>query len=429
MDHSIWNQLRQQPKHNPVSSKKYAQLVDDSTQQLHHSLESILLALDERALGLVKCANFDAALDDANVMQQISPTSALGYLRAATIYSEQGKQRHVVDICNQGLNNVDTKDPHYDSLQRTKANAKQRDNQHIDFISQLPVDIVVTKLIPLFMHDNMLDSFYPHPYMNVSKSWCDRIIQCFGGLRFITDYEEDRNVIRCSQVIPHAQHTKALFIAWYSQGNWLSDLLRDNDFCSLQELHINVFASNQTKSLLSSLSTISSTLMDFSVTFKANHTLPIADIVSTCSNLRSLSVIQPHSADLSSLPMTLWHQMTTLSLTKAANAIKLDQIVGIWKRFPSLKYLRLGPCADLQSAFVVSEYCPSMTSLELRFNNGPVDITYSDQGDSYEEQGITDLSIDGYLPNNWDFKELTNNIPIVANWIDFFACSQKGVLG
>ncbi|KAI7875493.1 hypothetical protein K492DRAFT_210898 [Lichtheimia hyalospora FSU 10163] len=238
MDHSICNKVRQQPPLNPTSPKSYEQLVDDATQQLHQSSESILLPLDQRVMGLAKCANFDVALDDASAMQQISPSSALGYLRAAMICSEQGKQRHVIDICDQGLKNVDPKDPHYDSLQRTKADAEQRDNKCIDFISQLPADIVVTKLIPLLMQDNMMNAFKPHPYMSISNLWRDRIIQCFGGLRIMVDQPYDRNRDRYSQVAQLSQHTESMYIVWSSQGTWFSDLLCDNDFGSLRKLII-----------------------------------------------------------------------------------------------------------------------------------------------------------------------------------------------
>ena len=238
MDRSIWNHLRKQRPFMPLSSNKYAQLVDDSTQQLQQSLESIWLALDQRAMGLAKCANFDDALGDANVMQQMSPSSVLGYLRAATIYSEQGKQQHAIGICDQGLKIVDTKDPHYDSLQRAKVDAEQRANKRIDFISQLPADIVVTKLIPLLMEGKVVNAVKPHPYMSVSNVWRDRVSQCFGGLRIMVDQPYDRNRDRYSQVALLSQNTVTMYIVLRSEGTWLSDLLYDNDFCSLQKLII-----------------------------------------------------------------------------------------------------------------------------------------------------------------------------------------------
>lgn len=53
----------------PASTENYAQLVHDLTAQLQQSIEPIWSALNLRSMALSKCANFDAALYDANVMQ------------------------------------------------------------------------------------------------------------------------------------------------------------------------------------------------------------------------------------------------------------------------------------------------------------------------------------------------------------------------
>ncbi|CDS10644.1 hypothetical protein LRAMOSA11130 [Lichtheimia ramosa] len=154
----------------PASTEKYQQLVYDVTAQLLQPIQCILTALDRRALTLTKCANYESALRDATVMQHLSSSSAVGYLRAASIYYEQGKQRHVIDICNQALRMVDTRDPGYGILLQVKIHAQQRDGKRIDFVSQLPVEIVMTTLIPMFMDkDDPLDASQPCPYLYVSK--------------------------------------------------------------------------------------------------------------------------------------------------------------------------------------------------------------------------------------------------------------------
>ncbi|CDH57659.1 predicted protein [Lichtheimia corymbifera JMRC:FSU:9682] len=73
MDDSICQHLCTQPILK-ASSEKYAQLVYDSTTELQQSDEPILSPLNRRANGLTKCATFESALDDAKVMQQLSPT-------------------------------------------------------------------------------------------------------------------------------------------------------------------------------------------------------------------------------------------------------------------------------------------------------------------------------------------------------------------
>lgn len=238
MTHTIWNDLYQQPT-LAVSSDKYTKLVHDSTSQLDGPLQSILSSLDRRAMAFTKLASYDAALSDAKLIQQLSPSEALGYIREADIYSGQGKQRQVIDICNKGLNMVNTMDTRYDTLQRMKADAEQRQNTRVDFISQLPNDIVITMLIPLFTHYHYWRPLTPWPYLYVSHQWSERIIQSLKGLRFKTGYDDTKYVKKDPQMTIFARHVKELHIGRFSQGTWLCDLLRKNDFCSLQDLIIS----------------------------------------------------------------------------------------------------------------------------------------------------------------------------------------------
>lgn len=114
--------------------------------------------------------------------------------------------------------------------------AQQCVNKRIDFITQLPVDIVHTALIPMIMKDQVLDACEPYPYLYVSHLWRNHIIQCIGGFGFAISGEDEYGAH--SQLIKFAQHTKSLYIYRYSEGTWLGDLLRDHDFCSLQKLFI-----------------------------------------------------------------------------------------------------------------------------------------------------------------------------------------------
>lgn len=236
MTHSILSDLCQQ--HKPTApTSKYAPIVYDSTTQLHEPVQSILSVLDRRANAFTKCADFNAALRDANVMQQLSSSSAIGYLREASIYSEQGKQRCVIDTCTQALNVVDTMDTHYDALQRLKMDAEQRQDKKIDFISQLPLDIVVTALIPLIMDQHMSASA-PRPYLYVCQGWLDRIVQCLGGFDFSVIGASEFNMEKVSELVRFSRYTRTLYVDWIGEGTWLNDMLRDNDFSSLRDLQL-----------------------------------------------------------------------------------------------------------------------------------------------------------------------------------------------
>lgn len=130
---------------------------------------------------------------------------------------------------------VDTMEMDYDTLQRAKMDAEQHQNTRIDFISQLPLDIVITTLIPLFLDGDKPLNSLEFPYLHVSKIWRERIVKCFGGLYFETGDGDDGNL---PQVVQLARHIKTFDVERYSKGTWLGDLQRNHDFCSLQELDI-----------------------------------------------------------------------------------------------------------------------------------------------------------------------------------------------
>ncbi|CDH57646.1 predicted protein [Lichtheimia corymbifera JMRC:FSU:9682] len=388
MDDSIWTDLCKQPT-QPVSTEKYTKLVYNSTTRLHQPVQSILSALDQRANALTKLANFESALRDANVMQQLSPSSALGYIRAATIYSEQGKQRQVIEICNQGLSMVDTMDTHYATLQRAKMDAEERQNTRIDLMSQLPLDIITTALVPMFM-DRYLRWDRPCPYLYVCKLWRDRIFQCFNGPEFDMVYQGDD----LSKVRLFAPYIKKLEVDEYSEGTWLGDLLHNNDFCSLKELEIGEVSSNCVNHLVSSLKSVSNTLTHFTIEDDGETTLPIEDILVNCSNLVSLEISLTYSPSISSLPTTTWPKITTFNIFTTARAmITCDEIRAIGKGFPSLKKLEFSQCEDMETTRIVMDYYPWMSNLRLSKVGAGCYIVFNDDGHRCNEVGITRLDV------------------------------------
>lgn len=411
MTHSILGDLCQQYKPTAPTSK-YAPIIYDLTTQLHEPVQSILSVLDRRANTLSKCADFNAALRDAKVMQQLSSSSAIGYLQEASIYSEQGKQRRVIDTCNQALGLVDKKDAHYATLQRIKEDAEQRQNTRIDFITKLPLDIVVTALIPLITNQYMMEN-KPHPHLYVCNAWLDRIVQCFGGFDYSVFRTGEFNAEKVSELVRFSQYTRTLYVDWEGEGTWLNDMLRDNDFSSLRHLHFgSKLKLNQwfvtyvysplyildiplgySDPLGSILRSVGGTLTHFQANMEPMLLLPVSEIILVCPNLVSLDVQLPNDADFSTLPMSTWPKLTELSIFGAEEDISCDQIIGIWKRFPSLKKLCLHPCQDIESALVVTNHFPSMRRLELEINEMGIRLVFEDQGHHSEEPGVTNLSL------------------------------------
>lgn len=145
---------------------------------------------------------------------------------------------------------------------------------------------------------------------------------------------------------------------------------------------------------LSSLKSVSSTLAHFRVDMEDGPMLGVAAVLLACPNLVSLSIAHAYDADINSIPMTTWTTLTALSITFAHNRITQHQIIEIWKRFPSLKKLEVHPCSDIESALLVSEYCPTMKELRLCMEHSGIRLTYSDEGYHNQEYGITTLIIE-----------------------------------
>ncbi|CDH59322.1 predicted protein [Lichtheimia corymbifera JMRC:FSU:9682] len=409
MTQPIWTPLTQLPALK-TRTEKHANLVHDLTTQLHEPVQSILSTLNRRAIALAKSANFETALHDATLIQQLSPSSAIGYICAASIYSEQGKQRQVIDVCNKGLSIVNTEDANYTTLQQAKADAEHRDNIRIDFVSQLCYEIVITALVPMFM-DTAMQSWRPCSYLDVCMTWRRRIIQSLNGLHYlIEDEENEGKEERLSQVVRFARDIKSLYIYPYYKGTWLGDLLRNNDFCSLRELSIDDLSTDCGDHLVASLKSISDTLTHFEIEQEGGSMLSIGDILQNCTNLISLRITQPWFYDLSRLPMTTWPKLTTLSLSVSSSkeVITRHHITTIGMRFPALKELSLSPCVDELSTSLVLSYYPWMKSLQVLKYGVTFDLEYLDEGAKCEEGALSSLLVElcDIRDDNWGMVSL-----------------------
>ncbi|CDH54796.1 predicted protein [Lichtheimia corymbifera JMRC:FSU:9682] len=377
---SLWNDVCQQPTIT-ATRPQYEKLASDSTTQLQQCIQDVLHVLNDRATVLTLSANFATALRDATAMQEISPLSPLGYLREATIYSEQGRQQAAIDTCNEGLSVVDINDPGYSKLEEAKMVAMQRDACRLDFVSQLPFEVVTDVLFPMLMDDDgILDGRTRCPYLDVSKAWIDRASQaCGGGFHFkIADQCTYPEVIRL------AQYTKSIRIESISLGRWIPELFQRAKLCSLRELKIEGLRDTiKVDHLVSSLKSVRNTLTHLTIWESTNATpmaihrftrrglskqpLRLGDILINCPHMVMLDIAYQLDIDFSAAVLTrTWSKLTTLSLNCRNSVTFNGQFVAILKRFPSLKKLVLNPCFETQPMTIIRRYCPSMTDLQLK---------------------------------------------------------------
>lgn len=142
---------------------------------------------------------------------------------------------------------------------------------------------------------------------------------------------------------------------------------------------------------VSSLKAVSITLTHLDLFLEDGPSQPLAMILLACPNLTWIEMTGPQDVDLSSLPMTPWPNLTHLLVYRAQEFISLDQMIGIWMRFPSLEHLQLAPCADDQSALVITDYLPFMKDIHLEIIYGGIELIYKKRESSSDEIGITHL--------------------------------------
>ncbi|KAG2219605.1 hypothetical protein INT45_004856 [Circinella minor] len=102
---------------------------------------------------LSKQRQSDLAIADAHRMIGHSLMSVDGYLRKANVFSMYGRQLQAIEAYDEGLQNVapgEDQEVYIRQLEQERMVARKRNNNHIDFITKLPADIVNVVIILVF---------------------------------------------------------------------------------------------------------------------------------------------------------------------------------------------------------------------------------------------------------------------------------------
>lgn len=157
-------------------------VITETTCALEQLTPTILELLDRRSVAFANGTHFDMALRDTFKLQVLDPSSSRGYIRSREIYASEGRQLAAITVYEDGMRNVPRSDPHYALLEQGKANAEQLMNQRVDFMSILPMDIImaigrllITGDNPILYDDGMLE---PLPCLQVSKTWRQCLLLC-----------------------------------------------------------------------------------------------------------------------------------------------------------------------------------------------------------------------------------------------------------
>ncbi|KAI7873731.1 hypothetical protein K492DRAFT_200499 [Lichtheimia hyalospora FSU 10163] len=231
MTESKWDKLCHH--HNiRVECREHASNITESTCDLQQTIQQLLQQLNNRAMSLTACVQYDWALEEATMMREIAPWSSLGCLRACDVYASQCRQWAVVDMCTQGLVAVAKEDPSYHNLNALQNEAKDTSSKRVDFISKLPFDVVICNIIPRIMKIIMpFDSMTPD------------------GLAFhASSTDVDNSTLGHDQLLRFAPYVtrldvlgKALALRYFAPqlpGSFLSNIFARADFKRLTTLNL-----------------------------------------------------------------------------------------------------------------------------------------------------------------------------------------------
>lgn len=92
------------------------------------------------------------------------------------MYQQQGRQQAAVSIYKQGLKSVASTDDGYRLLETSCAAAIEAQAKVIDFMSELPGDIVSMTIVPFLFENYKLRHNSVCPYFYVCRTWRERIL-------------------------------------------------------------------------------------------------------------------------------------------------------------------------------------------------------------------------------------------------------------
>ncbi|CDH54769.1 predicted protein [Lichtheimia corymbifera JMRC:FSU:9682] len=303
-------------------------LIATITWDLKQCSKTFVQLLYDRATAFAACAQFSLAERDANAMRAIDPSSPLGYLCGGYIFELQGHQKAAIDMYDEGLRSVPWDDLGYILLEKARHEAKCLDNKRIDFISQLPLDVVAKNIVPRIL-DHGSSSSSSLLLQQVSRVWQERVLLCTSSNTRLVQHQQEESITSLQIEETLALPSSILIERLKTVGDTLSHLT----------LHFEQGARPQTP-------------------------LSLYEILSTCPNL---SFLDAECLDVAittiATPTTTYPKMTTLHIYDTLTPITAHEMDTLLARFPSLISLTAHPCQSSSPLTSVSHLCPQLQSL------------------------------------------------------------------
>lgn len=211
--------------------------ITDATRWLEESTQRRLVLLNDRARALAASAKFEAAMNDTTTMQTIAPSSGMGYLCAGHVHQLQGRHRACIAICDRGLSVVPSSDTYYQQLVDMRSMAVKHNSVYVDFIKELPGEIVEIIVDKLFTDDTRIGMDHLCQYLSISHIWRDTIVQSIRHLHLVSEPGKDL-VDSSGYILKHtAPYAAALTIKY--EANSAYKLFQQYQFPSLRYLDLD----------------------------------------------------------------------------------------------------------------------------------------------------------------------------------------------
>ncbi|CDH54797.1 predicted protein [Lichtheimia corymbifera JMRC:FSU:9682] len=327
-----------------------------TTESLKQAVAQLIMVLNERAQLLANSAQFDKALRDAAAIRAILPGSGLGYLTTGDVHCQQGRYAAAISIYDQSLETVPESDAYYQRLQQHRIAAATNNNKRIDFISGLPLDIVITNILPRIEPDcTSFTSFEP---LDVSHAWRERILKHPKGLHF-GFYGDTFNKDQ-TQIVKFAPYVQSVVVTFMTKFH-LDDLFSRAHFANLKDLEINGIEDTLRRPLMKGLQMVSDSLTRLTIA-QCPH-IQLRDLLESCPNLVSLVAFDVELV-MPSLPSSRFPKLWHLSLYDIQEtALTYDFMDDVLSRFPSLLSLEITPMPESSVLTLLHQHCPYLQEL------------------------------------------------------------------
>ncbi|KAJ8652705.1 hypothetical protein O0I10_011650 [Lichtheimia ornata] len=386
-DNISWSQLL---KHSIVTAEHSngKNRIAATTETLQQTVQLLVEVLNERAKLLANSAQFEAALRDSAAIRALLPGSGLGYMCMGDVYCQQGHHAAAISIYDQGLQAVPESDPCYQQLQQQRMKAVANNDKRIDFISQLPLDVVITNIVPR-MEPAYLESDVLYEPLYVSRSWQESLLQQPKGLWFTFDQDQGVDTFKTG----HAQLIRFAPYVQYLEGNLfdvdLDDLFSRAHFSNLKELDLLCRPTTPRLPLIHGLQMIADSLTRLSL-FNC-PLFQLHEILETCPNLEFLET-EHVDAFISLSSSSIYPKMKHLALcSQPERAPTRENMVDILRRFPSLQVLEVMPTPDSSLLPILHKHCPYLQVLyygTTNFASDPIDVHPNRKGVTLAHLGV-----------------------------------------